>query len=108
MDYIPKFQNIFADKIMTRDEMNWTFILFTASVFTFAILCIICVFCGIQCCRKRRNSRANEHNPLITTTKAAPIAVDTTDLDFIDSRDTKVISSTVQVRSLHNSPISSA
>jgi|UniRef100_A0AC35FB33 heme/copper-type cytochrome/quinol oxidase subunit 2 len=94
---------------MTKDEMNISFLIFTACVFAFAILCVICVFCGIKCCRKKRNSRANEqNNPLIVTTKAAPIAVDTTDLDYIDSRDTKVISSTVQVRSLHNSPISSA
>uniref|UniRef100_A0AC34GWN3 Uncharacterized protein n=1 Tax=Panagrolaimus sp. ES5 TaxID=591445 RepID=A0AC34GWN3_9BILA len=104
MEYIPKFDNVFS--VMTKDEMNWTFLIFTGIVFTFAVLCGICVFCGIQCCRKKRNSRANEQNPLIVTTKAAPIAVDTTDLDYIDSRDTKVISSTVQVRSLHNSPIS--
>jgi hypothetical protein len=105
MDYIPKFEDVFS--VMTKDEMNWAFIVFTVIVFIFAIICGICVFCGISVCRKRRNSHApDQNNPLIVTTKAAPIAVDTTDIDYIDSRDTKVISSTVQVRSLHNSPIS--
>lgn len=107
MDRLPKFSDYVS--VMNKDEMNWAFLLFTAAVFIFALLCVICLICGIRCClRRRRGAHPHEQNPLIVTTKAAPIAVDTTDLDYIDSRETKVISSTVQVNSLHNSPISSA
>lgn len=89
---------------MAKEDFEVLFIGITVAVAILAVLCILIILCRTRCCRKRRD---NQHrNPLIVTSKAAPIAVDTTDIDFIDSKDTKLISSTVQVKSLHNSPIS--
>uniref|UniRef100_A0AC34PXW5 Uncharacterized protein n=1 Tax=Panagrolaimus sp. JU765 TaxID=591449 RepID=A0AC34PXW5_9BILA len=90
---------------MGREDFDLTFVIITAAAFLSALLCIIVILIQTKCCRKGENGDQKSRTPLIVTSKSAPIAVDTMDIDFIDSKDTKVISSTVQIKSLHNSPI---
>ncbi|CAD5225975.1 unnamed protein product [Bursaphelenchus okinawaensis] len=99
---------------MDREELTKTFAIFTAAILAlaFTVGCLACL-CAKYCCRggksedKKRKSLANaqssSYNPLIQNSKSDPISLD---IDFIDSTNepTDVVSSTIQVNSLHPSP----
>ena len=94
----------FKDKIsnMGREDFEVLFLVITGVIASLALLCIAIILCRTRCCRRRGDSDARHRAPLIKTSDGVPL--DTTDIDYIDSKDTKVISSAVQVKSLHNSP----
>uniref|UniRef100_A0A915ECL1 Uncharacterized protein n=1 Tax=Ditylenchus dipsaci TaxID=166011 RepID=A0A915ECL1_9BILA len=98
---------------MNRDDMTQHFLTFTAAICGLAILTGILLICVSKCCNHRRIRRRPKKPPAESTSKSPliycsnlAIAIDCPEMDYIDSRNSELISSTVQISSLHNSPIS--
>ncbi|VDO58470.1 hypothetical protein V3C99_016673 [Haemonchus contortus] len=93
---------------MLSSEVNQVLIILTVVVASIAFLLIIYIYCHYKCgfCQRKRKStnlpevRITMHNDNAKT----PLSVDCPDIDFIDSRNTNIVSSTVRVSSVHNAP----
>ncbi|KAI1723920.1 hypothetical protein DdX_04101 [Ditylenchus destructor] len=111
----------FVNIQMTREQMNDHFVTITIGILALAALTGIFVVCAAKCFRhvplprrtKQRRSLAipgqtNSKSPLIYCSKSGAISIDCPELDYIDStRNADLISSTVQVNSIHSSPVGS-
>lgn len=110
---------------MDRGEFTWWMLIFTGAVFALAIVVGLLLLCGMRCCyrrdgdastpsRRKRTKKPKEcsvkcsssKNPLVQSSHSgAGLSVDIPDLDYIDEKNTSdLISSTIQISSLHNSP----
>ncbi|KAE9415586.1 hypothetical protein Angca_001561, partial [Angiostrongylus cantonensis] len=89
-------------------EVNQFLITLTIVVASIAFLLILYSYCHYKCgfCRRKHKRAADLHEVRITMHNDAktPLSMDCPDIDFIDSRNTNVISSTVRVTSVHNAP----
>jgi len=104
---------------MNRDEITQNFLTFTAAIFGLAALTGVLLVCASKCFRhtslRRRkpkqhklnaDGQSSSKNPLIYCSKSGAISIDCPEMDYIDSsRNADLIASTVQVKSLHSSPI---
>ncbi|KAJ1350289.1 hypothetical protein KIN20_006050 [Parelaphostrongylus tenuis] len=93
---------------MQPSEVNQFLIVLTVVVASIAFLLILYLYCHYKCgfCRRKQKRAPNLPEVRITMHNDAktPLSMDCADIDFIDSRNTNVISSTVRVSSVHNAP----
>ncbi|CAI4231650.1 unnamed protein product [Auanema sp. JU1783] len=87
---------------MQQEEFNCILIVFSGIV-VIAALFLLC----LGCCKYRLHKRKGNNRlqiPHVKITKAPPLSLDSADIDFIDSRNTNLVSSTVRVSSVHDAP----
>ncbi|KJH45360.1 hypothetical protein DICVIV_08573 [Dictyocaulus viviparus] len=93
---------------MQPSDMNQFLITLTIIVACIAFLLILYTYCHYKCgfCRRKQKRSTNLPEVRVTMHNDAktPLSVDCADIDFIDSRNTNLISSTVRVTSVHNAP----
>ncbi|KAF1755270.1 hypothetical protein GCK72_021839 [Caenorhabditis remanei] len=89
-------------------EFNLVLIVFSSVVVTLALIAIVILYCWMSCgCCKRKSVRRHSNIPHVMITQhrdKTPLSIDCPDLDFIDARNTNLVSSTVQVDSVHQTP----
>ncbi|GMT09042.1 hypothetical protein PFISCL1PPCAC_339, partial [Pristionchus fissidentatus] len=101
--------------VLSRDDFNCGLIVITASCITAAILALVwlLVFDQIRDKCRKKNSKGKDNSS--TTIPPVSVTVSTTDknqvsvkigdeMEYIDDRNTNVVSSTVQISSIHDSP----
>uniref|UniRef100_A0A8R1I3L1 Uncharacterized protein n=1 Tax=Caenorhabditis japonica TaxID=281687 RepID=A0A8R1I3L1_CAEJA len=90
------------------DEFNLVLIVFSAVIVSIALIALIFMYCRMSCgCCKRKERRRPSGIPQVMITQhrdKTPLSIDCPDLDFIDARNTNLVSSTVQVDSVHHTP----
>ncbi|CAE17831.2 uncharacterized protein CELE_F48F5.6 [Caenorhabditis elegans] len=91
------------------DEFNLVLIIFSATVVFFALIALILMYCTMSCgcCRRKEKRRKLSNIPQVMVTQhrdKTPLSIDCPDLDYIDARNTNLVSSTVQVESVHQTP----
>ncbi|EYC05713.1 hypothetical protein Y032_0080g1327 [Ancylostoma ceylanicum] len=99
----------FTYEAMVPSEVNQILIILTVVVASTALVLMLYIYCHYKCgfCH-RQQKRSNAELPEVRITMhndaKMPLSVDCPDIDFIDSRNTNLISSTVRVSSVHNTP----
>ncbi|CAI2352615.1 unnamed protein product [Caenorhabditis sp. 36 PRJEB53466] len=92
------------------DEFNFVLIIFSAIIVSLGLFALLILYCQISCgCCKRKESgiRRPSTIPQVMVTQhrdKTPLSIDCPDLDFIDARNTNLVSSTVRVDSVHQTP----
>ncbi|CAO4382773.1 Protein CBG05649 [Caenorhabditis briggsae] len=96
------------------DEFNLVLIIFSGTVISLALVALVILYCQMSCgcCKKRgayqpTEKRRHSNIPQVMVTQhreKTPLSIDCPDLDFIDARNTNLVSSTVQVDSVHQTP----
>ncbi|VDL77377.1 unnamed protein product [Nippostrongylus brasiliensis] len=93
---------------MLPSELNQFLITLTVVVASIAFILLMYIYCHYKCgCCQRKSKATNLPEVRITMhndNSKSPLAVDCPDIDFIDSRNTNIVSSTVRVSSVHNAP----
>ncbi|EFP00748.1 hypothetical protein CRE_21293 [Caenorhabditis remanei] len=90
-------------------EFNLVLIVFSSVVVTLALIAIVILYCWMSCgcCKRKNGGRRHSNIPHVMVTQhrdKTPLSIDCPDLDFIDARNTNLVSSTVQVDSVHQTP----
>ncbi|KAK6758956.1 hypothetical protein RB195_016280 [Necator americanus] len=89
-------------------EFNQILIILTIVVATIAFILMLYIYCHYKCgfCRRKQKQSTNLPEVRITVHNDAkkPLTMDCPDMDYIDSRSTNLVSSTVRVSSVHNAP----
>ncbi|KHJ90515.1 hypothetical protein OESDEN_09641 [Oesophagostomum dentatum] len=89
-------------------EVNQILIILTVVVSCTALVLMLYIYCHYKCGFCRRQQKHSTDLPEVRITmhndSKTPLSVDCPDIDYIDSRNTNLVSSTVRVSSLHNTP----
>ncbi|CAJ0588227.1 unnamed protein product [Cylicocyclus nassatus] len=98
----------FSRRAMLTSELNHFLLILTAIVTCIALVLVLYIYCHYKCgfCRRKQKHSSTLPEVRITMHNDAkrPLSVDSPDIDFIDSRNTNLVSSTVRVSSVHNTP----
>ncbi|CAL2047800.1 hypothetical protein CAEBREN_13900 [Caenorhabditis brenneri] len=101
-----------TDFSLDVDEFNLVLIIFSTVIVSLALFALIILYCKMSCgCCNRNNSSSKKRRPsnipqvMVTQHRdKTPLSIDCPDLDFIDARNTNLVSSTVRVDSVHQTP----
>ncbi|RCN46719.1 hypothetical protein ANCCAN_07257 [Ancylostoma caninum] len=93
---------------MVPSELNQILIILTVVVASIALVLMLYIYCHYKCGFCHRQQKRSTELPEVRITMhndaKTPLSVDCPDIDYIDSRSTNLISSTVRVSSVHNTP----
>uniref|UniRef100_A0A1I7YJY9 Uncharacterized protein n=1 Tax=Steinernema glaseri TaxID=37863 RepID=A0A1I7YJY9_9BILA len=97
---------------LRRHEFDLILIIFSAIVFTIAAILATVIWCKSKVCLNfKTGPRYTYHDePPAQLVKAdgRHLSVQIPDIDYIDSKTTNLVSSTIKIDSLHNSPVPEA
>ncbi|TKR60892.1 hypothetical protein L596_028074 [Steinernema carpocapsae] len=94
---------------LRKHQFDFVLIVFSITVFLIALVLAILIWCKTKVCLNFRSGPRyvyHEEPARLVKADGRHLSVQIPDLDYIDSRNTELISSTVKVDSLHNSPVS--
>uniref|UniRef100_A0A1I7XID2 Uncharacterized protein n=1 Tax=Heterorhabditis bacteriophora TaxID=37862 RepID=A0A1I7XID2_HETBA len=95
-----------SSRAMIPSEMNEILIIVTGIVALLALILLVFVYCHYKCrcTRRKRKETQLPHVKITMHNQKTALSIDCPDIDFIDSKTTNIVSSTVQVSSVHNTP----
>lgn len=88
--------------MFNRDKLNYLFLAITIGMLAIAIIVGLFLICCSNCCKTKKRTKKNKFSNNLSNFKNGEALID---FDYIDEKSVDLISSTVQVKSLHNSPI---
>ncbi|KAK0410576.1 hypothetical protein QR680_005204 [Steinernema hermaphroditum] len=96
---------------LRKHQLDLILIVFSATVFCIAAVLAIVIWCKSKVCLNFKSGPRyvyREEAQQIVRADGRHLSVQIPDLDFIDSKNTNLVSSTIKVDSLHNSPVPEA
>lgn len=86
---------------MEREELNVYLLIITGALVSAAIALLLFLYCRSQCQGRSGRTPRGGHSG---SPSKQPLKLSIPDMEFIDEKQTPLVSSTIQVSSIHNSP----